>query len=77
MESIAADPGRQSVALDDPPQHEETALERGTVKADRGDKELAQHRQRHASRPPEGIGDHRHVAPAEQAQAFRAACLPA
>ena len=71
MESIAADPGRKSVALDDPSQHEETALEGGAVKADGGDKELAQYRLRLASRPSWGIGHHRNVAPAEQAEAFR------
>ncbi len=75
MNTITADPGRQAVALDDPPENHETALERRTLEANRGDEELAQNRQRHASRSPESVGDHGHVAPAEQAQTFGSAGL--
>ena len=42
MESIAPDARCQRVALDDPAQHEEAALERRPVEADRGDEELAE-----------------------------------
>ena len=75
VEAITADPRRERVAFDDPAQHEQAALERRAVEADGGDEELAQHRQRHASRSPEGVGDRGHVAPAEQAQPFGSAGL--
>ena len=73
MESIAADAHRQCITLDDPPEDEQTPFESRAVEADGRDKELAQHGQRHTSRPANRVRHHRDVAPAEQAQALGSA----
>ncbi len=75
VEGLAADPGGERGALDDPAEDEEPRFERRTVEADRRDEHLAHDRERRPGAVPQGIGGDRDVAPAEDAQAFGAAGL--